>query len=120
MISKKTLDESNRKPNKTWVDKGSEFYNKSMKSRLQYNYMEIYSTHNEEKSVVEERIIRTLKNKIYKYVTSVSKNVYIDKLGDIVNKYNNTYHCTIKKMPTDLTSTIIYKGFQGNCNFHVK
>ena len=51
----------------------------------------MYSTHNEGKSVVAERFIRTLKNRIYKYMTSISKNVYIDKLDDIVNEYNNTY-----------------------------
>ena len=56
----------------------------------------MHSTHNEVKSVIAERFIRTLKNKIYKYTTSISKNVFIDKLGDIVNKYNNTYHSTIK------------------------
>ena len=56
----------------------------------------MYSMHNEGKFVVSERFIRTLKNKIYKYMISVSKNVYIDKLDDIVNKYNNTYHSTIK------------------------
>ena len=56
----------------------------------------MYSTHNEEKSVVPERFIRTLKNKIYKYITSMSKNGYIDKLDDIVNEYNNTYHRTVK------------------------
>ena len=54
---------------------------------------------NEGKSVVAERFIRTLKNKIYKYMTSVSKNMYIDKLDNIVNKYNNTYHRTIKMKP---------------------
>ena len=59
------------------------------------------STHNEEKSVVSERFIRTLKNKIYKYMTSVSENVYIDKLDDIVNEYNNTYR-TIKMKPNDV------------------
>ena len=62
----------------------------------------MYSTHNEEKSVVAERFIRTLKNKVYKYMTSVSKNVYIDKLDDIVNEYNNTYHRTIKMKPIDV------------------
>ena len=56
----------------------------------------MYSIHNEGKSVVAERFIRTLKTKIYKYMTSVSKNVYIDKLDDIVGQYNNTYHRTIK------------------------
>ena len=56
----------------------------------------MYSTHNEGKSVAAEKFIRTLKNKIYKYITSVSNNVYIDKLDDIVNEYNNTYHLIIK------------------------
>ena len=62
----------------------------------------MYSTHNERKSVVAERFIRTLKSKIYKYMTSISKNVYINKLDDIVNKYNNTYHTTIKMKPIDV------------------
>ena len=56
----------------------------------------MYSIHNKGKSVVAKKFIRTLKNKIYKYVTSISKNMYIDKLDDIVDKYNNTYHRTIK------------------------
>ena len=62
---------SNRKPNKIWVDKGSEFYNNSFKKWLQDNDIVMYSTHNEGKSVVVERFIRTLKNKIYKYMTSI-------------------------------------------------
>ena len=62
----------------------------------------MYSTNNEGKSVAAERFIRTLKSKIYKYMTSVSKNVYIDKLHDIVNEYNNTYHITIKMKPIDV------------------
>ena len=62
----------------------------------------MYSIHNEEKSVVAERFIRTLKAKIYKYMTSVSKNVYVDKLDDIVGEYNNTYHRTIKMKRVDV------------------
>ena len=62
----------------------------------------MYSTHNERKFVVAERFIRTIKNKIYKYMTSISKNVYIDKLNKIVNEYNNTYHTTIKMKPIDV------------------
>ena len=62
----------------------------------------MYPTHNERKSVVAERFIRMLKSKIYKYMTSISKNVYTDKLDDIVNKYNNTYHTTIKRKPIDV------------------
>ena len=56
----------------------------------------MYSTNNERKSLVSERFIRTLKNKIYKYMTSISKNIYIDKLFDIGNNYKNTYSSTIK------------------------
>ena len=79
MLFKKFLKESNKKPNKIWVDKGSEG-----------------------KSVVAERFIRTLKTKIYKYMTSISKNVYIDKLDNIINECNNTYHRTIKMKPDDV------------------
>ena len=83
------MKESNQKPNKIWVDKGCEFYNISFKKWLKDNDIEMYSTNNEGKSVVAERFIRTLKTKIYKYMTSISKNVYIDKLDDIVDQYNN-------------------------------
>ena len=84
-VFQKLLDDSKRKPNKIWVNKGSKFCNRSMKSWLQDNDIVMYSTHNEGKSVVAERFIRTLKNKIYKHMTSISKNVYIDKLLDIAN-----------------------------------
>ena len=73
-----------------------------MKSWLENNDIEMYSTHNDGKSVVAERFIRTLKNKIYKYMTSMPKNAYINKLDDIVNKYNNTYHRAIKIKPVDV------------------
>ena len=65
----KILDDSNRKPNKIWVDKGSEFYNNSVKKWLKDNDIDIYSIHNEQKSVVAEMFIRRLKTKIYKYMT---------------------------------------------------
>ena len=71
---------------------------------MQNNDIEIYSTHNEEKSVVAERFIRTLKNKIFKYMIQISKNVYVYKLDDVVNKYNNTYHKTTKIKPADIKS----------------
>ena len=100
----KILDESNRKPNKICVDKGSEFYNRTMKSCLEKNDIEMYSMHNEGKSFIAERFIRTFKNKIYKYMTSISKNVYINKLDNIVKKYNNTYHSEIKMKPVDVKS----------------
>ena len=94
-----------------WVDKGSEFYNNSFKKWLKDNYIEMYSIHNEEKSVVAERFIRKLKNKIYKYMTSISKNVYIDKLDDIVDEYNDTYHRTIKMLMLKIILILI----QWNC-----
>ena len=72
---KKILIDSNRKPNKIWVDQGSEFYNKSFKGFLKINIIEMYSTYNEGKSVVAERFIRTFKNKIFKHMTAISKNV---------------------------------------------
>ena len=72
-----------------------------MKSWLEKNDIEMYSTHNEDKSVIAETFIRALKNKIYKFITSVSKNVYIDKLDDIDKKHNNSYHSTIKMKPVD-------------------
>ena len=96
------LKQSNRKPNKIWVDKGSEFYNAYFKKWLRDNNIVVYSTHNEGKSVVAERFIKTLKSKIFKYITSISKNVYIDKLNDIVDEYNNTYHTSIKMKPADV------------------
>ena len=66
----------------------------------------MYSTHNEGKSVVAERFIQALKNKFYKYMTSISENVYIDKLDDTVNEYNNTYHKAIKMKPIDVKDYI--------------
>ena len=99
----KILHESNRKRNKIWLGKGSKLYNRPMKLWLEKNGIERYSMHNAGKSVIAEIFIRTLKNKIYKYMTSISKTVYIDKLDDIVNKYNNTYS-TIKMKPVDVKS----------------
>ena len=83
------LKQSIRKPNKIWLDKGSEFYNASFKKWLQDNDIVMYSTYNEGKSVV-----RTLKSKIDKHMTSISKNVYIDKLDDIL--MNTIMHITLQ------------------------
>ena len=68
-----------QKPNKIWFDQGSAFYNKPFKDFFKINSIEMYSTYNEGKSVAAERFIRTLKNKIYKHMISIPKNVYIDK-----------------------------------------
>ena len=84
-VFQKILKKSDRKPNKICVDKGSELHNNYFKTWLKDNDIKMYSIHNEGKSFAAERFIRTLKNKIYKYMTSVSKNAYIDKLDDIVN-----------------------------------
>ena len=83
---------------------GSEFYNKSIKNWLEDNDINVYSTCNEGKSVVVERFIRSLKNKIYKHMTAGSKKVYFNVLNDIADKYNNTYHGTIKMRPLDFKS----------------
>ena len=90
------LNNSKRKPNKIWVDQGSEFYNNNFKKLLKNNDISMYSAYNEGKSVVAERFIRTLKNKIYKHMIAISKNDYFDVLHDTVDKYNNTPHKTIK------------------------
>ena len=66
----------------------------------------MYLTHNKGKSVVAESFLTTLKNKICKYITSISKNVCINKLDDIVNKHNNTYHRTVKLRPADIKSSL--------------
>ena len=90
------LNNSKRKLNKIWVDLSSEFYNTNFKKWLKDNNIEMYSAHNERKSVVAERFIRTLKNKIYKHITAISKNMYFNVLND------NTYHKTIKMKPVDV------------------
>ena len=100
----KILNESNRKTNKIWVDKGKRFYNRSMKSWLEKkNVVETCLTHSKKKSIVAERFIKSLKNTIYKYMTSISKNPHIAKL-DVANKYGNTYYGTIKIKPADKKS----------------
>ena len=83
-----------RKPEKMWVDKGKEFYNKDVKDLI-----ELYSTENEEKSSVVERWIRTMKEKMWKYFSAKSTNVYMNVLSDLVKEYNNTGHSSIKMTP---------------------
>ena len=96
----KIIKQYNKKPNKIWVDQGGEFY--VFKKWLSGNDIIMYSTYNEGKSVVAERFIRTLKNKLYKHMTATGKNVYYDVLDDIVNEYNNTKHNAIKMKPKDV------------------
>ena len=82
---------------------------------MKINKIEAYSRYNEGKSVVAERLIRTLKNKIFKHMTAITKNVYFDVLDDIVNKYNNTVHRTIKTKPIDVTGDY-YAEYNENFN----
>ena len=91
-----------KKTNKIWVDQGSEFYNNLLKRFLKTNITEMYSTYTEGKSALAERFIRTMKNKIFEHTTAVLRNVYFDVLADIVNKYNNTVHRSIKMKPITL------------------
>ena len=98
----KIIKQSNRRPNKIWVDQGGEFYNNVFEKWLSDNDINMYSTYNEGKSVVGERFIRTLKNKLYKHMAATGKNVYYDVLDDVVNKYNNAKHSTIKMKPIDV------------------
>ena len=93
----KILKESNHKPNKIWVDKGSQFYDRSMKSWIKNKWHKNYWTRNKGKSVIAERFIRNLKNKVHKSQNSISKYVYIDE-------YNNTYHRTIRLKTVDVKS----------------
>ena len=98
----KIIKQCKRKPNKIWVEQGSEFYNNVFKKCLSDNDIIMYSTYRGGKSVVVERFIRTLRNKLYKHMTTTGKNVYYDVLYDIVNKYNNTKDSTIKLKPEDV------------------
>ena len=93
---KKILSDSNRKSNKIWVDQGGKFYNKSFKDFLKINNIEMYS-------VVAERFIRTLKNRIFKHMIAIPQNIYFDVLDDIVDKYYHTVHRTIKMKPIEVT-----------------
>ena len=98
----KIIKQSNRKPNKIWIDQGSEFYNNVFKKWFSDNDIIMYSTYNEGKSVVAERFIRTLKNKLYKHMMAIGKNVYYDVLDDVVNEYNSTKHSAIKMNSIDV------------------
>ena len=114
----KIIKQSNRKPNKIWVDQGGEFYN-VFEKWLSDNDINMYSTYNEGKSVVAERFIRTLKNKLYKHMEATGKNVYYDVLDDVVNKYNNTKHSTIKMKPIDVKRVYIDEHNEKDSRFKV-
>ena len=86
------------------VHQGGKLYNNLFKRFLKINNTVMYSTYNEGKYVVTERFIRTLKSKIFKHMRAVSKNVYFDVLDNVVNKYKNTVHRTMKMKPINITS----------------
>ena len=93
-----------RTPNKIWVDKGNDFYNSSIKSRLHNNNIEIYSTRNDGQPGVAERFVKTIKIKACMHMTSASKNIYNDKSDKIVVKYINIFHIKIKVKPINVNS----------------
>ena len=88
----------NGHPNRVWTDKGMEFYNRQLKGVLEANGVMLYSTENEEKSSVVERWNRMMKNIMWKYFTVNSTQKYIYVLPSMVDKYNSTYHRSIKLM----------------------
>lgn len=97
---KKIITNKN-KPNKLWVDQGSEFYNKDFKKYLKDNNIDMYSSFGDHKSAVIERFNRTLKTKMWKYFTAKNTRKYIDVIDDLIKDYNNTVHKTIKMKPID-------------------
>ena len=92
-------NESNRKPNNLWVDQGIDFYNKFMQEWLDNNDILIYSTHNEDKSVIAKMFIKTLKSKIYKNMIANDSRPYLIYLNKLIDQYNNTYHHSVNKKP---------------------
>ena len=95
----KSVNESNHKPNKLWVDQGKEFYNKRMQEWLGNNNILMYMTHNEGKSVIAERFIKALNVKIYNKMTANDSKSYLNFLNKLIDQYNHTYHYSINKKP---------------------
>ena len=93
------VNESNRKPNKLWVDQGREFYNKFMQEWLDNNYILLYFTNNKGKPVISEMFIKTVKTKIYKKKAANESKSYLPYLNKLVDQYNSTYHHSIDKKP---------------------
>lgn len=112
------LWKTQKPPRKLWTDKGKEFYNKVMLNLLGRKKVEIYSTENEEKSSIVERWNRTIKSIMWKYFTANNTKVYVNILNDIIHKYNNTYHRSIRCTPTAARDTSnykkVYKSLYGN------
>jgi len=100
----KNIFAEGRVPEKIWADKGREYYNKDVKYLLKKEGVELYSTENEEKSSVVERWNRTMKSNMYKYFTANLTRTYLDVLPEMVEKYNNTYHRSIKMTPVQASN----------------
>ena len=100
-----TILESGRKPMKIQTDEGKEFFNKHFKAVMNKEGIELYNTYNETKASVVERLIQTLKTKMWRYFTSKRTRRYIDVLPDLLFSYNNTKHRSIKKKPSKVTTT---------------
>ena len=96
-------------PKKLWTDKGTEFYNKPLSALLKKKKVEIYSTENEEKSSIVERWNRTIKRIMWKYFTANNTKEYVNVLNNIIHKYNNTYHRSIKCTPTAARESSNYR-----------
>ena len=99
----------NGHPRRLWTDKGTEFYNRQSRGVLETNDVMLYSTENEEKSTEVERWNRTMKNIMWKYFTANSTENYIDVLPSMVDKYNSTYHRSIKLKPSDARNPSNYQ-----------
>ena len=108
------VNQSNHKPKNLWVDQGTEFYNNCMQKWLDDNDILMYSTHNEAKSVVAERFIRTMKDKIYKKMTANDSKSYLGYLNKLVDQYNNTYHRSIDKEPVDVDYSVLTEEIESN------
>ena len=108
------VNESNRKPNKLWVDQGKEFYNERMQKYSVLNECLMYSTHHEGKSVIAERFIKTLKAKIYKKMTAYDTKSYLPYLNKLVNQYSNTYHHLIDKKPINADYSALTENIKTN------
>ena len=102
-----TTNESNCKPNKSWVNQGRDFYNKFMLQWLGNNNILMYSIHNEDKSVIAERYIKTLKARFYKRVIANDSKSYLPYLNKLVDQYNNTYCHSIGKNPINSDFSLV-------------
>ena len=114
----KNIFKENRIPKHLWTDKGKEFYNKNLKDVLTQHDIKLYSTENEEKSVVVERWNRTIKSKMWKNFTEQNSTQYLKMLPELLNEYNNKYHSSIKMSPVEASKKknqgIVYYNLYGN------